>query len=67
MRYISGFPIVEDHRGVSAEQQQAFTDFIETLSQRLKAKSKSLVVSVPDVSVAAWPPTTTLTLRKSCG
>lgn len=36
-----------DYRGVTAEQQQAFTDFIEALSQQLGAKGKSLVVSVP--------------------
>lgn len=36
-----------DYHGVSAEQQQAFTDFIEALSQRLTEKGKSLIVSVP--------------------
>jgi hypothetical protein len=44
----AGYDGIEiDYRGVSAEQQQAFTDFIATLSQRLREKGKSLVLSVP--------------------
>jgi spore germination protein YaaH len=36
-----------DYRGVTNEQQQAFADFIEALSQRLTEKGKSLYVTVP--------------------
>jgi hypothetical protein len=36
-----------DYRGVDATQQQGFTDFVQTLSSRLREKGKSLVLTVP--------------------
>ncbi len=44
----AGYDGVEiDYRGVKTDQQQAFSDFIALLSQHLREKGKSLIVSVP--------------------